>query len=241
MSAVIRPGLREQVLADPPNWALEPIQAWDDLRIRAMGQFVTQDYWTDQGSVNVFRVVGTEHVDYQGRAWLDFLETGNPMDPDRNNRMDRNLALHASHPDYYLQTQRKVPGMYYRSLDGLSWYVGADGNHRTCIARFYFCALGLTTLHGVTLNHTVVDEELFDLFQRLMDVRLERRMDNHLQVYRQALRREDTAGWKLDHYKVRLDYMTPEGCHVLLDAAGGYELLRELTAPPRRRWWGIAR
>ena len=233
MSAVIQPGLREQVRADPPNWALEPIQAWDDLRIRAMGQFVTQDYWTDQGSINVFRVVGTEHVDYQGKTWLDFLEGGK--------RMERNLALHASHPDYYLQTQRKVPGMYYRSLDGLSWYVGADGNHRTCIARFDFFAKGLTTLHGVTLNHTVVDEELFDLFQRFQEVCLERRLGERVQPHRDALRREDTAGWKLDHYVVSLHLSVPDGESVLLDARAGLERLRELTAPPRRRWWGIAR
>ena len=120
--------------------------------------------------------------------------------------MERNLALHASHPDYYLQTQRKVPGMYYRSLDGLSWYVGADGNHRTCIARFDFFAKGLTTLHGVTLNHTVVDEELFDLFQRFRKCAWSGAWAITSRSTANALRREDTAGWKLDHYKVRLHY-----------------------------------
>ena len=233
MSAVIQPGLREQVQAEPPIWAFDPIQAWDEHRIRAMGEFVIRDYWTDQGSVNVFRVVGTEHVDYQGMTWLDFLEGGK--------RMERNLALHASHPGYYLQTQRKAPGMYYRSLDGLTWYIGADGNHRTCIARFDFFAKGLTTLHGVTLNHTVVDEELFELFQRFQEVCLERRLGERVQPHREALRREDTAGWKLDHYVVSLHRSVPDGESVLLDATAARERLRELEAPPRRRWWGFTR
>ena len=232
MSAVMQPDLRDQARAQPPAWAGEKIQRWDEPRARALAAFVTRDYWTDQGSINVFRVIGTEHIDYQGLSWLEFLERGK--------RMDQNLALHAANPGYYRETGRKVPGMYYRSLDGLSWYVGADGNHRTCLARFDFHGRGQTMLHGVTLSHTVADLELFVLYERLREVCLERRLGERIEPHRELLRREDTAGWKLDHTLVSLQMSAPDGDTRLLDAQAARAQLRALEAPPRRRWWRIA-
>lgn len=232
MSAMMQPDLRDRARAQPPAWAVETIQPWDERRARALAPFVTRDYWTDQGSVNVFRVIGTEHVDYQGLSWLDFLGRGK--------RMDQNLALHAAHPGYYQETGRKIPGMYYRSLDGLSWFVGADGNHRTCIARFDFHDRGMTTLHGVTLNQTAADLELFGLFERLREVCLERRLGERIEPHREMLRREDTAGWKLDHYRVSLQLSVPDGDSRLLDAEAARAQLGALETPARRRWWRIA-
>lgn len=232
MSAMIQPNLRDKAREQPPAWAGEVIQSWDERRARALAAFVIRDYWTDQGSINVFRVIGTEHVDYQGLSWLEFLECGK--------RMDQNLALHGSHPGYYQATSRKIPGMYYRSMDGLSWYVGADGNHRTCIARFDFDALGMTTLHGATLNHTEADLELFGLHERLREVCMERRLGERIEPHREMLRREDTAGWKLDHYQVSLHLSVPDGESRLLDAQDAHAQLRALEATARRRWWRIA-
>jgi len=51
----------------------------------------------------------------------------------------------------------------------------------------------------VTLSHTVADLELFGLYERLREVCLERRLGERIEPHRELLRREDTAGWKLDH------------------------------------------
>lgn len=95
-------------------------------------------------------------------------------------------------------------------------------------------------LHGVTLSHTVADLELFVLYERLREVCLERRLGERIEPHRELLRREDTAGWKLDHTLVSLQMSAPDGDTRLLDAQAARAQLRALEAPPRRRWWRIA-
>jgi hypothetical protein len=148
--------------------------------------FVTQHYWADQASINPFRVVGTRHPDYQSLAWLELLEQGK--------RMPLNLRLHASNPGYYDETAKKQPEMSYLSLDGVDWYVNADGDHRTCIARFAFHHAGRSVLHGGRLDDYRADHALAGAFARLRELAAERRLGLRVETRREALGREDTAG-----------------------------------------------
>ncbi|MEE9338210.1 MAG: hypothetical protein V3U87_09030 [Methylococcaceae bacterium] len=215
---------------ESPHWSNDILSTWDDADYRRLEPFVNREYWTDQGSVNVFRVIGTQHWDYQGKSWINLLETGK--------RMDINLGLHAKKPEYYRQQERKKPMMYYLTYDGLSFYVGSDGNHRTCIARFDFHYNGLTMLHGVTVLHHHVDRDYWNLYQKVIEVCKERKILATLQAYRESTGREDTAGWKLDHYKtlIQFDEITePET--VILDKKGLEEKLFNLSLPKKRRFF----
>ncbi len=218
---------------EPPHWSNDILSTWDDAEFRRLEPFVNREYWTDQGSVNVFRVIGTQHWDYQGKSWINLLETGK--------RMDINLGLHAKKPEYYRQQERKKPMMYYLTYDGLSFYVGSDGNHRTCIARFDFHYNGLTMLHGVTVEHHHVDRDYWNLYLKVIEVCKERKILATLQPYRESTGREDTAGWKLDHYKtlIQFDEITePET--VILDKKGLEEKLFNLSLPKKRRFFSFS-
>ena len=61
----------EQVQRDMPQWANDPLLAWDATAFAAMSDFITEHYWTGQGSINVFRIVGTDHPQYAGMTWLE--------------------------------------------------------------------------------------------------------------------------------------------------------------------------
>ncbi len=151
--------LLDRANLEPPLWAGKKILAWDDAEFRRLEPFITATYWCDQESINVHRVIGTQHPDYQGKTWLEFLNGGK--------RMDINLPLHRSNPGYYLDTERKLPSMHYVSLDGLSYYVSVDGNHRSCIAKFDFHYNGRTMLHGVTVVRHQVDRAFYQYYRAL--------------------------------------------------------------------------
>lgn len=222
----------DRVQREPPHWANDSIVAWDERRFNQLEPFVVSDYWTDQGSVNVFRVTGTQHWDYQGKSWLDFLHGGK--------RMEINLNLHAKNPRYYQLTERKRPMMYYLTFDGLSYYVGSDGNHRTCIARFDFHYGGRTMLHGVTLCHYQVDWVFFERYKQLKEVCQERSIAANLQPFKKGVRREDTGGWKLDHYKTLVQFEDyRNGSTEQLDEQGVLAKIDELTRPSYRRFFGL--
>ncbi|HAM3731457.1 TPA: hypothetical protein IBL10_006030, partial [Escherichia coli] len=104
--------------------------AWDAAEFAAMSDFITEHYWTGQGSINVYRIVGTDHPQYAGMTWLELLERGK--------RMDINIPLLEKNPGYYTQAEQQHAGMSFVSTDGIHWYVSADGNHRSCLARFLF-------------------------------------------------------------------------------------------------------
>ena len=185
--------LLEQVQAAPPHWATEKIIPWNERLFQDVQPFISDKYWSSQHSINVFTVVGTQHPDYVGMSWLDFLKLGK--------RMHENLHLHHSNPSYYTETQAKTPPMYYVSLDGLKWYVAGDGNHRTCIARFDFHHKRLSMLHGVHLEDHRVDWTLYRAYP-LIQASLAR--GESLTPVRERVSRRDTAGWMHERYSVRL-------------------------------------
>ena len=184
---------RQQILAQPPAWAHELLQPWDAELLNQKMPFVRREYWTDQGSVNVFNVVGTWHASYENKPWLYLLEHGR--------RMPHNLDWLARNPGYYTGTELKKPTMYFATLDGLTFYITDDGNHRTCLARFYFYERGLTQLHGVTIRQFDVDEAFWQLYQQIMALIKQHRLMIYVEPKRELLQRDDTAAWKTDHHQ----------------------------------------
>lgn len=193
--------------ANPPHWANSVIGKWEESKLRLYGDFLYRHYWTDQGSINVFCIRGTDHPDYQHLTWHEFLHRGK--------RMDRNVPMLERNPGYYLETERKKPAMYYNSYDGIDWYIGADGNHRSCLARFYFHDRGMAYLHGVHLNHYQFNGGMLTVFQALREelyMHAAQGFPMTLSSGRVHLRREDTAGWKTDTYSTTLDFSVDERC-----------------------------
>ncbi len=189
--------VRRQLNA-PPHWANQTLHTWSAALPRDKQPFVTRHYWTETGSVNVFRVVGTDHWDYQGKTWLQLLTDGK--------RMPRNLQYLDDNPSYYLEPQPRRPRIYYNTVDGLDYYVGSDGNHRTCLARFYLHEQGQSQLHDVTVSHYHVDEIAFQTWQNAQAALHARRRPITLLPRPVQAGRDDTAGWKLDHYRLEFEW-----------------------------------
>lgn len=182
--------------ACPPAWSGDTISKWGDAYPREHEAFLSAHYWSESASVNVHRVVGTDHWDYQGKTWLNFLLGGK--------RMQRNLQALEDNPSYYLQPVLRQPSIHYNTVDGLNFYVGADGNHRTCLAKFFLAEQELSQLHNVTLNHYQVRTDFLQCYQKLklLVQALGLRVDLYPQI--QQAGREDTAGWKMDVYETHL-------------------------------------
>lgn len=181
-----------------PAFAHEVIRPWSEAQFDGLQSYITEHYWCGNASVNVFRVIGTCHPDYAGGTWIDLLMHGKRMD-------SVNLPLFQTNPGYYLETIQKTPMMYYRSIDGGSLYIGDDGNHRTCIARFDFFRNGLTTLHGVTVDDYRIDWEFKKLVEELQSVVEKKRIPVFISVRSEVIERQDTSGWKLDKFKLVAD------------------------------------
>ncbi|WP_165007800.1 hypothetical protein [Neisseria yangbaofengii] len=218
--------LLDRVLEHPPAWAEDILQPWDEAAYQEKAPFISRHYWTSQGSINVFSVVGTIHSDYQNHSWLHLLQNGK--------RMHLNLPLLESNPHYYHDTCSKEPPMYFKTLDGRRFYIDDDGNHRTCIARFYFYEQGLTQLHGVVINHYQIDEEFFSIYQQLEQEIRRQGLKIWLKPTRKSIGRDDTAGWKEDLFETELKWQ--EGSQtLLLDKAAALEKLEALRR--RKHSW----
>ena len=224
--------LSDRVRDMPPHWANETIRAFDEELYRDSLPFVRRRYWCDSGSVNVFRIVGTRHPDYKNMSWRWMIENGK--------RMPENLALHGTNPGYYLETSRKVPEMTYITLDGLDFYVSTDGNHRSAIARFDFHYRGITTLHGVSIEDVRVDRDLFEGYRKISRLIRESRLPVFAMPVSEKLSREDTSGWMLETFDVRIRIEDAKGETFLDNAEAVAEFLRKKTpsAPEKKRWWG---
>lgn len=189
----------QQQMASPPAWSHQIIQTWRDVMPSDREGFITHHYWTDTGSVNVFQVVGTDHWDYQGRTWLQLLTGGK--------RMPHNLQKLNDNPSYYLQPVERRPRIHYYTTDGLHFYVGADGNHRTCIARFFLYEQAKSQLHDVSLDHYHVDEAFYQIYLQLNELIQQLVLPVKLTVDRQQTGRRDTHGWKVDQFSTSLVWL----------------------------------
>lgn len=155
-------------------------------------QFVTSCYWSDQASLNLLDVCGTTHPDYAGMTWREFLAKGR--------RMEGNLLAFRHNPAYYTEALQRLPSMYFHKIDGKT-FVAEDGNHRTCIGRFYLYAQESPYIHGVNLVETVVDWHFLALYRRLLTVQP---AGWKLSPEKETLRREDGPGWKRDFFQTHL-------------------------------------
>ncbi len=223
--------LLDWVEAHPPHWAEEELEAWDgDVWLGERAAFVASDYWCDAGVLDVMLVAGTDHPEYQGRSWRWFLHHGR--------RMRRNLALLAENPGYYLaRGEAKRPSMYFVSLDGHRWFVHGDGNHRTCIARFFFAMRGGgSVLDGVSLRDVRVDRVMWEAYGMLEELVRVRRLPYEVRAVREKLERRDGPGWQLERFRVRLEVRDVRTGEV--EAVRGLREAEELARRwGRRRWW----
>ncbi|MDX8401826.1 MAG: hypothetical protein R8K47_04275 [Mariprofundaceae bacterium] len=178
---------------DPPYWAEEEICQWmGDDRLESYKPFARSHYWCDAGSLNLRLVVGTDHPDYQGKSWSWLLNNGK--------RMRNNLELLRVNPDYYHDVAPKSPSMYFISVDGHHWFIHGDGNHRTCIGRFFLECQGQHTIHGVSLSDWRIDHGMHDLFDKMQEIIRERRLPFLLRVGRETTSRADGPGWQREEY-----------------------------------------
>ncbi len=225
----MRTPLFERIIKNPPSWAYDKIQAWDINYLKNAQPFCVRHYWTANGSVNVFRIIGTSHQQYQDRTWLELLMSGK--------RMNINLPLQDKNPQYYFSTENKLPSMYFNTFDGINFYVGTDGNHRSCIAKFFFHELGITHLHGVIINHYDIHHEFFNIYHLLLDKIRLLNLPVTLTPKTHAVKREDTAGWMVDHFEPYLEWnefdsLTQSEKIMQLDYRQAKEKLVELQSSP---------
>lgn len=180
-------------VSNPPHWANNLIQDWAKLGAEKAMLFLRKHYWADKASVNVFRVVGTKHQEYVGKTWLELLHSGK--------RMSHNLPYQERNPDYYLETKPRHPDMHFVTLDGLNYYIGSDGNHRTCIAKFMFGETGETYLHAVKVEHFDIDFDFYFAYLDLDKLIRKNQLPFDVSVQTNVVKREDTAGWKIDYFE----------------------------------------
>lgn len=215
-------------LQAPPPFAETVLKTWPEKKFRECEPYIIEEQHHGSASVNVFRVVGTRHPDYAGKNWLDLLMNGR--------RMMVNLPLFQDNPDYYLETGAKEPYMHYQSIDGGDVYIGAEGkgNHRTCIARFFFFTQGLTTLHGITLDDYRIDWTFKELCDELKIVAEQLRLPISHTVNRKLIDRRDAADWRLDSFTLTAS-VYDAGRHETyeLDKEGLCRFIDEMKKP----WW----
>ena len=187
--------LSEEIKSANPKILNRHIDKWTAPDMR----FIKETYWQDSASVNIFRVKGTQHPDYAGLSWIDFLEKGK--------RMELNLNWLKTNPDYYRRTDKKIPSMYYQSIDGGELYVGEDGNHRTAICKAFFYLTGETTLRGVTVTDYRIDNELKSIFDDIKKTIREKRLSADIDIVTETVSRDDSGGWMLEKYNPKIKIM----------------------------------
>jgi hypothetical protein len=138
-------------------------------------------------SVDLRKVIGTNHPDYSDMTWGELL----PGDPKITEQMEcwsrerseaeglmkRGMACLKdlySNPGYYTSTGRKEHWSF--SKVGDNYYI-TEGNHRTVLARFFLHLNGLPeVIHGVSVTEILVpppkpkDFEPKGMFARILDL-----------------------------------------------------------------------
>ncbi|MDR3631447.1 MAG: hypothetical protein P4L42_14045 [Desulfocapsaceae bacterium] len=155
-------------------------------------KFVTSEYWANEGSVNVLDVCGTMHPDYAGMSWREFLSKGR--------RMDGNLRAFANNPSYYTDLVRRLPSIFYHKIDARTFVV-EDGNHRTCIGKFYLYGLDNPYIHRVHITESTIDWRFADSYRRFLDVSP---ANWRAEMVKKSTHREDGEGWMRDFFALSL-------------------------------------
>lgn len=180
------------------NWAKSNPSWWASAILKPMPmpdeRFVIRKGIHTRASVNIHQVVGTDHPDYMNKDWMYLLEQGR--------RMTRRLKDLAENPGYYLATDFvRDPSWRLATFDGgVTWYVDGDGNHRSCIARFYLERLidsrqkESAFVHGIQARFVQMDEAM-----RTVVNFVEANYPNYLiRIEPKQVRRDDGVGWYMD-------------------------------------------
>lgn len=183
---------REAAQALP--WAKHPFEPLPVPK-NYLSMFIVESIWNSEVTINLDQVKGTTHPDYENLNWISLLYRGK--------RMKRNISELLSNPNYYCTTKKKAPTMsYIRHSDG--YWVDADGNHRTCIGRFF---LHLTDrnpfLHGVEVREVRIDVEAYSKWLAMGG------FGGPLRVEAVQIARDDGPGWMRERYRLR--YFVREG------------------------------
>lgn len=159
--------------------------------------FVVKKTWYTYGSVNLLQVRGTLHPDYAGMTWRELLQNGR--------RMSGNLKLFRENPTYYTELQDRLPGMQFLFINGIG-YVSEDGNHRTCIGKFFLAGQNSPFLHGVRFSEYVWDMHILKLFKSIQNKLATLHLEHHCQVTteKKEVCRDDGDGWASHHYEIQI-------------------------------------
>ncbi|QEM66745.1 hypothetical protein FO488_00290 [Geobacter sp. FeAm09] len=214
-------------LPSAPPFAHKHLLSWHDLNFHELEPYVIQEQSHGCASVNVFKVVGTRHTDYAGGTWLNLLHNGR--------RMMSNLPMFRNNPGYYLATGPKEPYMHYVSIDGGDIYIGAEGNHRTCIAQFHFFTQGLTTLHGIRMDDYRIDWAFKAACDELRTTAESIGQPLHISVVRKMIDRNDAADWRQDSFTLTAKVIDSKSRTFELN----HEDLQSYTRDLKRPWWKI--
>lgn len=151
--------------------------------------FTTEKLWSGSVDVDLERVKGTLHPDYVGMSWGEFLQKGKRMGP--------NLSMLEANPGYYLSKGHKEPTMSYVVHDGDYW-VYTDGNHRTCIGRFYLDLMGReTVLSGVETWEVKLDLEAYGKWCQAGGIH------GLLGIESEIVARDDGPGWMKEKFGLK--------------------------------------
>lgn len=184
------------------NWANSNQPLWAKQTLKPMPRvderFVISRAISYDASVDVSRVVGTDHGCYLDDDWLNLLNYGKKM----GNRQ-KDLA---DNPSYYLlKNINRSPVWCLTTFNGgNAWYVDGDANNRTCIAKFYLDRLikeGLiqdAVVHGIYAKDIEVDWDLY----RAVNYVQSNYVHFFIQVDSDRVKREDSNEWHKDFYKI---------------------------------------
>lgn len=227
--------LLSEIKSVNPDIFNQPIKSWDDLGFNQIQPFLTENRWEDSASINVFSVIGTQHPEYAGLpSWIRLLEIGK--------RMYLNLPLFKQKPEYYFEKTKKIPSMYYLSINSGEYYIGADGNHRTAIAKAaFFLEQTDGSIHGVTLNSFKVDLELKKCFENINETIKKRNLPLYASVETKTVSRKDGDGWMLEKYApaIQIQDYKKNNYTVLHNAEKAEEFLENINASIFRRFFGF--
>ncbi len=209
-----------------PSFAQAKILDLAETGIREQQDFIIEEEWQGQTSIDVEQIVGTRHLDYIGMTWLEFLHKGK--------RMALNHALFEQTPEYYLSGDKKLPTMSYLEVDG-KLYIDDDGNHRSCIAKFYFSELGRNSLEGVEVRKVRIGRDDARSYLFLQETLL-RHPHLVLTKERRHVSRDDGPGWKKDHYLTQVTIRnTKTGKQLTMKPNDLWEVLNLLDKPTWRQ------
>ncbi len=172
----------------PYHWAREDF-------IKEEGHYLNQ-------TIALSKITGTMHQSYAGETWGYLLKNGI--------RMTGNLGLYQANPEYYTCDAPKLPMMsFMRKSD--EYYVYHDGNHRSCIGKFFLLPEGIDRLGTVTVYEHIEDTVIADFFNELEEV-LKTRGKHHIHIFphRKLIERLDGDGWKRDMYQTGIRLLNPK-------------------------------